>query len=38
MELYETEICVYVEAEITDKEYLIIDELKALMISTEKEE
>ena len=38
MELYEPEICVYVETEITDKEHLIIDELKALMVSTETEE
>ena len=35
MEPNETEIGVYVETEIADEELLIIDELKALMISHE---
>ena len=38
MEPSEAEICVRVETKITDKENLIIDELKALMIRNETEE
>ena len=38
MEPSETEICVRVETKITDEERLIIDELKALIISNETEE
>ena len=38
MEPSETEICVHVETKITDEERLIIDELKALIISNETEE
>ena len=38
MEPSEAEICVHVETKITDKENLIIDELKALMIRNETEE
>ena len=38
MEPSVTEICVRVETKITDEERLIIDELKALIISNETEE
>ena len=38
MEPNETEICICVENEITDEEHLIIDELKVLMMRTEKKE
>ena len=38
MEPSETEMCVRVETKITDEERLIIDELKALIISNETEE